>query len=229
MTDSGFEYTGRDNLEAMAEAVNYNRFLTSTVTTELTGPEDLVLDFGAGQGTYADMLAGVGVRPDVLEPDVEQQRILTEKGYQIVDLSQTGRYDVIYSLNVMEHIEDDQAAVDQLATLLRPGGRVVIYVPAFQLLFSAMDVKVAHHRRYRLAQVEALLRHAGLRVTRSTYCDPLGFFATLVFKWFGNDRGDISPTGLKLFDRAVFPLSRLLQPITGQLFGKNALVVAIKP
>ena len=63
---------------------------------------------------------------------------------------------------------------------LRPGGRFYLYVPAFPLLFSAMDRKVGHHRRYRLAGLTSQLQRAGFRVLRARYADSLGFFATLL-------------------------------------------------
>jgi hypothetical protein len=91
-----------------------------------------------------------------------------------------------------------------------------------------MDVKVEHYRRYRRKPLERILRNAGLEVTESLYCDPIGFFATLAYKVRGNDDGSISPSALKLYDRAVFPLSRALHPVLGKVFGKNVLMVATK-
>lgn len=228
MTGESFAYTGCDNLEVMTEAVNYNRFLTDSVLERLPAQGGAVLDFGAGQGTYADMLAERGTRPDCLEPDPTLTGILTGKGYHVVDYTAAEpTYDLIYSLNVLEHIKNDQEAIEQLAGWLRPGGRLVLYVPALELLFTSMDTKVGHYRRYRRAHLNRLVRNAGLRIESSRYCDPIGVFATLAFKVFGNDNGTISPAGLKLYDRVIFPLSRALHALTGRLFGKNLLLVAV--
>ena len=116
--------------------------------------------------------------------------------------------------------------MDQLGALLARDGRLVVYVPAHRFLFSAMDVKVGHVQRYRRKQLEDIMRNAGLEIVHSSYCDPLGFFATLVYKWFGRRDGSINDTALRIYDRMVFPLSRLTQVLTGRLFGKNVLVVA---
>lgn len=227
-----FAYTGRDNLEVMAEAVNYNRFLLDCVSEHVASPNVRVLDFGAGSGTYADMLAERDITPDCLEPDKDLQEALRSRGYRVVDLdgttTETAQYDVIYTLNVLEHIKNDQEAAEQLAALLRPGGRLVVYVPALEILFTAMDVKVEHYRRYRRAQLNRILRNAGLDIVASRYCDPIGFFATLAYKIMGRSDGTINPRALKLYDRAAFPLSRALHGVTGRLFGKNVLVVATK-
>lgn len=232
MAEDEFVYTGTDNLEVMADAVNYNRFLIDAVVEHVPGGAR-VLDFGAGTGTYADMLLEREIRADVLEPDGAQQATLRDKGYTVVSgdeiRSGASTYDVVYTLNVLEHIKNDQEAVDELATLLSSGGRLVVYVPAFEALFTSMDVKVEHYRRYRRRQLERILRNAGLDVITSRYCDPLGFFATLVYKWFGSESGDLNPRTIRLYDRVFFPISRALQVITGRFFGKNVLVVATKP
>ncbi len=232
MTADDFAYTGTDNLEVMTEAVNYNRYLLDCVEREISAPGQSVLDFGAGSGTYADMLAERGITPDCLEPDGDLQTVLRGKGYPVVDLSDVAdkadSYDVIYTLNVFEHIKNDQDAADDLATLLKPGGRIVVYVPAMESLFTSMDVKVEHYRRYRRAQLTRILKNSGLRIVSSQYCDPIGFFATLVYRFAGRSDGTINPRALKTYDRFIFPLSRLLQGVTGRLFGKNVLVVATK-
>lgn len=233
MTGSDFAYTGCDNLEVMAEAVNYNRFLVDSVCEHVTSPSMRVLDFGAGSGTYADMLAEREITPDCLEPDKDLQGLLRSKGYSVLDLetitSDDEKYDVIYTLNVLEHIKNDQEASEQLASLLRPGGKLVVYVPAFEVLFTSMDVKVEHFRRYRRKELNRILSNAGLEIVESRYCDPVGFVATLAYKIMGRADGTISPSALKFYDRALFPFSRALQVITGRLFGKNVLVVATKP
>ena len=234
MTTSDFAYTGCDNLEAMARAVNYNTFLVDTVDRHLSAgdTDSRVLDFGAGAGTYADMLAARRIAPVCLEPD-EGLHILRGKGFQVVDhdlppTCDSERYGLVYTFNVLEHIKNDQAAAEHLAALLRPGGTLVVYVPAMEILFTAMDAKVGHYRRYRRTQLNRILRNAGLEIVESRYCDPLGFFATLAYKVIGSGDGTINPRSLEFYARVLFPLSRVLQPLTGKLFGKNVMVVATK-
>lgn len=233
MPDESFAYTGRDNLEVMADAKNYNAFLINEVRRALpdvAGPR--VLDFGAGAGTYAALLRDAGTTAECLEPDPTLQGAIRTAGFTVVpeaDAVADESYDLIYSLNVFEHIEDDADAARTVFAKLKPGGTLLVYVPAFMLLFSSMDEKVEHFRRYRKASLVHLLKNAGFEVKKARYCDPLGFFAALLFRFVGNADGDLDPRMIKLFDRVVFPISRLLERATGWLFGKNVLVVARRP
>jgi SAM-dependent methyltransferase len=224
-------YTGRDNLEAMAEAKNYNKFLISLIGENKELSKKRILDFGAGSGTYADMLKEQGVLVDCLEPDGVLYRQLGKKGYDVyrdIKELQPNSYDVIYALNVLEHIEDDEAVVTALTTALRKGGKLVIYVPAFQILFTSMDKKVGHFRRYRKKALNSHAQKASLKVNNLYYCDPLGFCAALTFKYVGNKDGVVSARAVKIYDRYIFPLSKVIQPIFKKSVGKNVVLVAEK-
>ncbi len=223
-------YTGTDNLEVMAEAVNYNRFLIGRIAA-LAAPGDRILDFGAGIGTFAQALGQAGHRVDCLEPDAAQAARLTALGLvarTALEQIEDGRYDYIYTANVLEHIEDDAGTLATLQRKLRPGGKLLAYVPAFQLLYSSMDRKVGHLRRYRRQPLARLAVAAGFIAVRCRYVDSLGFAASLLFRAIGNDSGNINMTALKLYDRAVFPLSRVLDLLTGHWFGKNVLLTAVR-
>lgn len=86
--------------------------------------------------------------------------------------------DAVTLLNVLEHIEDDAAAVAQVARILKPGGVAVFEVPAGPRLYDAYDHHLQHWRRYQLRDVRRLLRGAGLEVIESSH---LGFFVYPAF------------------------------------------------
>jgi SAM-dependent methyltransferase len=139
------------------------------------------------------------------------------------------RFGGIYTVNVLEHLEDDQALLDAFYRALEPGGMLFIYVPAFPLLFSANDERVGHYRRYRIGPLAEMLRRSGFSLERSSYVDSIGFFAGLAYRYLGNADGDLDVGAVRLYDRAVFPLSRVMDHVLGQLFGKNLLVHAVRP
>jgi SAM-dependent methyltransferase len=229
---NNFAYTGCDNLEVMKVAKNYNKFLLNLIEGHGDKLKNCkVLDFGAGSGTYADLLKDKDVSPDCLEPDAVLRKKLNKKGYRthkdVEDLPRA-YYDIVYSFNVFEHIEDDLGVADKMLNSLKPGGVLVIYVPAFQVLYSSMDKKVEHIRRYRLDRLRKIANNNDLTILRLHYCDPIGFFAALFYKYFGNKDGSLSEGAIKFYDKLIFPFSRLLEYVTRPLFGKNAVLVAKK-
>jgi SAM-dependent methyltransferase len=228
-TGSGdFAYSGTDNLEMMAEAKNYNAYLVTTLAEHLRGQRE-VLDFGAGIGYLAGQLRDRGFSITCVEPDPVHARHLAGLGFPCLpSLPEAGdrRFSGAYALNVLEHIEDDAGVLRDLHQALGPDGVLVIYVPAFQVLFSAMDRKVGHWRRYRAGSLKRKLRAQGFQIIHCAYADVLGYAATLLYRLMGNRRGDLNPRGLLTFDRYVFPLSRWLDRLTSSFVGKNLWIVA---
>jgi SAM-dependent methyltransferase len=221
-------YSGIDNLELMEEARRYNAFLRHTVESVIR-PGDRVLDFGAGTGVLARPLSASACRLSCVEPDPELRARLCALGIAAeptLDAIPYESIDTIYTVNVLEHIEDDAGAVAALTQRLRRGGRLLVYVPAFPALYSSMDRNVGHVRRYRRGELTRLLRNAGLATERVSYCDCLGFLASLIFKQIVSDDGTINRSALLAYDRYVFPLSRMLDRIADRYFGKNLLAIA---
>ncbi len=225
-------YRGVDTLEIMAEARNYNRFLLDLVLTQLRPGVKRIMDFGAGTGTFALPLRAEGRSPLCLEPDpVLRQRLAAAGLATVPGLEAVSResLDFIYTFNVLEHIADDAASVAGLAKRLRPGGRLLVYVPAFQVLFSSLDRNVGHYRRYTRRGLVDLLEGGGLQVRRAVYADSLGFGAALLYRLTDPGDGRINRRALGVYDRLVFPVSRVLDRVCGHGFGKNVLALAERP
>ena len=182
-------------------------------------------------GTFALALAAEGLDVSCVEPDPRQSRVIAEGGLSVVataDELPDASLDYIYSLNVLEHIDDDSAAATTWVRKLKPGGRMLIYVPAFQVLFSSLDRLVEHRRRYRRGTLADVMQSAGLRVDRVRYADSAGFFATLAFKAIGNDRGTINRRALVMFDRYAFPLGRIADRALDRIVGKNVVLTGVR-
>jgi SAM-dependent methyltransferase len=223
-------YSGIDNLEVMQEAINYNRYLLNTIRRHTTS-QARVLDFGAGSGQFAIPLQRENLDVTAVELDATLRSHMSRQGLpafaSATELAAES-FDMVYSLNVLEHIEDHVGALRQLHTVLKPAGTLLVYVPAFQILFTSMDAKVGHVRRYTRATLGGAVRSAGFGIDRLAYVDCLGFFATLVFKLLDRGGGDINRRALKLYDRAIFPLSTCLDLAAHHWFGKNLLLIAHK-
>lgn len=222
-------YSGVANLEVMAAAERYNNFLVDLVQEAAPFGARQIVDFGAGTGTFSGPLAAVGLPVVAVEPDPNLAERLKIQGLPVHGaLSELpeGSVDYLYSLNVLEHIKNDDEALRQCSRVLRSGGNLLIYVPAFMILFGPMDRLVGHYRRYRLAELRHSVVSAGFQVSRIEYVDSIGFFAALLFRFIGSSSGTLSPVAVRLYDRYCFPLSRRLDSILRGVCGKNLLVIA---
>lgn len=225
--NGAFAYSGKDNLEAMRHATQYNAFLADLVARE-TRRGQRVLDFGAGLGVFAEALRARGANVACIEVDPVLSASLASRGFdcfgspaELPDES----FDFVYSLNVLEHIDDDVAALTALRPKLHPAGRCLIYVPAFPVLFGNMDRLVGHHRRYTRSSLVRVLTQAGFETTHVEYVDSLGFAASLAHRAIGAS-GTISPQAVSAYDRWVFPASRILDRLAKDWVGKNVFALA---
>ena len=199
-------------------------------------------DFGCGDGLFFEVLQRFGQeRPRGFEPDQSLldpagpwfDRIAT--GSLVDDPSERARYGLIVALDVLEHLEDPKPAMAVLRARLRPGGWFVATVPAFQELWTGHDDINHHYRRYRVAELEALVRGSGLEIVESRY-----FFLWLALvKWLVALKERAIPAAAKPAEVPAAPLnalalgvSRLEQGILGDAhpaFGSSAIVVARAP
>jgi SAM-dependent methyltransferase len=214
----------------LKEARNYNCWLTDRVIAAKPPRAARITDLGAGRGTFAELLRARGLEIDCVEPDPENQVILRQRGFVVratMAEHEEKSVDYVYTLNVLEHVPDDEGLIRAVFSRLRGGGRLFIFVPAFPILWSRLDDHVEHQRRYRRGPMVAMLRRAGFAVERARYADSLGFFAALLFGRGANV--EISPRSIWFYDRLLFPVSRFLDPVLGHFFGKNLAVICRKP
>jgi len=144
-------------------------------------PDDVFLDIGGGNGFVAKGLAAAGFACAIVEPGVDGALAAHARGVDPVicagleDLQfSTASVSAAGMFDVLEHIEDEAAALEIVRALLRPGGRLFLTVPAYQFLFSLDDAMAGHFRRYTISSLERVLERTGFRVEFSTY-----FFAPL--------------------------------------------------
>lgn len=215
-------------IDALDHAERYNQYLLEQVLA-FAGSSRSVLDFGAGTGRLSAALVERGFDVTGVEPDPALRERLSRCGVaSVARLEQlAGRhFDYVVSLNVLEHCPDDRSVARALHDRLVPGGRCLVYVPAFALLWTANDTRVGHLRRYRRGGLLHLFRAAGFQVDDVRYADSLGFVAALAFRAVGARDGTLSTRSVRLYDRLVFPASRMLDVALHGVIGKNLLLRA---
>lgn len=221
--------------EIDANLINYSNHIVGLFLKRLTlleSSQALIVDFGAGQGTLAEIWKSkTSIKPLCVELDPQLIELLLNKGFRVFSKLSEIPYesDFIYTSNVLEHIEDDIATLQDLNKSLKRGGYLFIYVPAFEVLFSKLDVRVGHYRRYTKGDLLRKLNTAGFDVEVIEFSDSLGFFVTFILKLF---RFSFLPTGsiskmMRLYDRLFVPLSIFADSLLFRhVIGKNIFAVA---
>jgi len=148
-----------------------------------------MLDAGCGTG---QMLKTLQKRGDAVGLDISPEAIAfaASRGAENLVLGTVasppfpdGTFDVALALDVIEHVDDDQALLEGLRKLVKPNGFVIITVPAFQSLWSDHDVINRHCRRYRSGQLGERIEASGLEIDRITYCNTSLFPLVCLVRW----------------------------------------------
>ncbi len=230
-----FEYEGAD-LEAMGVAENYPKWIVEEFSPYLRGK---IADVGAGSGNFSKFLLETKVDSiHAFEPCsrmhgilsrryAEEKRLETVNAY-VTDVAAefAGQFDAVVYNNVMEHVADDEAELKAVYKMLKPGGCVLIYVPALQWLYSDFDRSLGHYRRYEKRSGAELLIRTGFAVDTVKYADVLG-----VLPWFlcmKVLRSKLSKGSVGLYDRVGVPLTRMVEKVCPMPLGKNLLMVGRK-
>lgn len=198
-----------------------------------------ILEVGSGTGGNLSMLAEFGAVSGLEMSDqaiaLAHQRARGARllrGLCPQDLP-AERFDLVCLFDVLEHIEDDGAALLALRAILAPGGRLVISVPAYGWMWSPHDAHLHHWRRYGRSPMVRQLEAAGLRVTSASYFNTLLFPLALAARAFDKVAGQAKSTGADIpaapvnaLLRWIFALERHLLGRLSLPFGLSLLVVA---
>jgi SAM-dependent methyltransferase len=200
-----------------------------------------VVEVGAGIGTFTERIlaADVGdvllIEPDARCADTLHDRFGGDPRVRIVRERLPGaptlaearsRFDFALCQNVLEHVEDDAAAVAAMAAALRPRGRLGLLVPAHPRLYGSLDRAFGHHRRYDRGRLRQIVEQAGLRVRALYSFNLLG-----VVGWWAKSRAGADSLGegsLAVYETLV----RMWRPVEERIrpkWGLSLVVHAEKP
>jgi SAM-dependent methyltransferase len=210
------DVVGAATLERMATAPRYNRWMFERLRPWIG---KRILEIGAGIGNLSAFFAE---RERVVLTDTEPYYLarlgerfrdhpqvrVTELRLPAIEPSLVAeRLDTVVCLNVLEHIEDDRASLRAMRSLLQPGGRLVLLVPALRALYGALDERLGHFRRYAPRELSGKLEEAGFRMRRLEYFNLAGVPGW----WFTGRvlRRRLIPSGALRWYDALVPLFRL--------------------
>ena len=237
-TKTNSDYSGIEELVDAEQGLEfYNKDVVKKILKGLgfldrSNELSLIVEFGAGTGALAEVMKQQhGLKPICVEIDPKLIEILKSKGFQTyTDISLIpGLFNSVYTSNVLEHIENDTDTLVSIKKKMLPGALLVIYVPALPFLFSEMDAKVGHYRRYTKKELLEKVSQAGFGIRDCYYNDCLGVLAWGSLKLFGykGKSGIGSKKSLIIYDRVIYPISMLLDFLfMKRLMGKNLLLIA---
>ena len=233
MRDSPEAYPGICELADAEQGLNryYSNIVSLIFRWVDSNPKPIsemrILEFGAGTGFLAEIIQEkYKVTVDCLEIDATLLSMMQKKGlntFKSLDSIEC-QYDLIYTSNVLEHIDNDVLTLIKLKSYLADNGMLAIYVPAFPVLFSDLDRSVGHFRRYTKADLRSKLQSNGYTIRKLQFADSLGFFASLLIRFSGyKSKGNLGGLkSIKFYDRFIFPISKILDIIGFKyVFGKN--------
>src|SRR3989338_6811337 len=155
------EYSGHENLTMMVSCHNFNNWMYQEILPGLKGD---ILEIGSGLGVFSEKIIHDFPNSSITLSEISTKYVadlrnkFSQKRVTICkldlnkkeDYEQIGyeKFDSIFALNVLEHVENDTFALKQLYQMLRPDGNLIILVPCHKFLYNVIDHQVAHFRRY---------------------------------------------------------------------------------
>lgn len=228
-------YFGKD-LEAMQFARRYHRWIIDEIRP-FFGKN--VAEVGAGCGNLSQFLLEESIDSlTAFEPssnmfDLLEKKLRSESRATLINdffgsrnIDSGDGYDSVVYINVMEHIEDDQGEIGRAFDSLKPGGHLIIYVPALAWLYSDFDRAIGHFRRYHKSELFRLVSDQGFDVVQAKYFDSLG-----IIPWYLNAvllGRSINSKSVALYDRLAIPMLSRVERYLPPWIGKNLLVVGRK-
>ncbi|MEL7532376.1 MAG: class I SAM-dependent methyltransferase [Bacteroidota bacterium] len=233
---------GLETLETIAGANRFNAWMAETVQQYLIPGR--VLEIGSGIGnisreflekgydlTVSDIrenycgyleenLTGYANLRDIAQMDLVHPDFDTEYAEYI------GSFENLFALNVIEHIEDDTLALVNCKKLLKPGGRIVILVPAYQALYNQFDENLYHFRRYTRTTMGKVFEGSKIPILRKFHFNFIG-----IFGWYVSGKllkKDTIPSGQMNLYNALVPIFRVIDKVIFNQMGLSVIVVGEK-
>jgi 2-polyprenyl-3-methyl-5-hydroxy-6-metoxy-1,4-benzoquinol methylase len=235
------DQVGGDTLDVISSADKFNRWTYDTIRPFCKGN---ILEIGSGVGNISQFFLEEGA--SILLSDIREgycaelrkkfQSYSNLKGVELIDLVDPafdqrfqvlfGSFDSIFSLNVVEHIYDDNLAIKNAKKLLKKEGHLIILVPSYQGLYNGLDKDLDHYRRYNKKTLSALFDNNDLNIIQKQYFNFMGIFAWLISGKL--QKNETIPGGQMKLYNALVPVFRWIDRLVFRLAGLSTIVVGKK-
>jgi 2-polyprenyl-3-methyl-5-hydroxy-6-metoxy-1,4-benzoquinol methylase len=225
-----YQYDGWE-LKYFDKAKNFRSYQFKLTKNYITGE---VAEIGPGNGQNLKTYHKLGKKIYLYEPTkksflklkkkFKSKKIFIKNNYFKANKK---KYDTIIYSDVLEHIKNDKKELLKAYKALKNNGYLVINVPAFCHLFSNFDKDVGHLRRYNKQYIIEITKKIKIKSLKMTYYDSLGYIFSLISKIFTKDYKKNFKNKIKFWNYLI-PLSKFIDTITFNLFGKSLLIIIKK-
>jgi len=234
MTKSVADNHGKQILDAMQTAGHYNQWILQLISPYLTGD---VIEIGSGTGNFTALISKTTSRLTATDYNQDYLDILHRHFPKLqtfyfdlesprIPMALNQKFDTAVCLNVLEHIANESVALKNIYDVLKPGGKLIISVPAFKFAFGRVDRSLGHIRRYTKKSLNnSLIRH-NFTITSCRYLNFLGLWGW----WFNTKilkRNIIYPWQIQIFEILSRPFLFLEKYLPSPM-GLSVFCVAVK-
>lgn len=229
---------GDVNLEILSKANNFTRWMFDEIKPFLKGT---ILEFGSGRGTYSKMIVENFSSNKIILSDIDTKYVeklkvqFPQPNISVlkidlenkIDCDSVRGVDAAFALNVMEHVENDVQAINNIYEMLNPGGRLILLVPAHMFLFNCIDITVDHYRRYNKKLMLDKVSQTKFKVKSLFY---FNFLSILGWYWNGSvlKKEILNENALRFFNFLVPALKFIETYILRKKIGLSLVVVLEK-
>lgn len=233
---------GLSTLNIIGSANKFNHWMYSTIKPFCTGE---ILEIGSGIGNISTFFIENGANIYLSDIRPEYCNFLRNKfdsfqnlkGVRTIDLIHENfdgeyqhlldKFDAVFFLNVLEHINNHNLAVSNAITLLKPGGKIIILVPAYHILYCDIDKELGHYRRYTAKSLKKVVSDKKVKIEKLFHFNACGipawFIAGKILRKKHIEEGKMS-----LFNSLV-PAFKFIDRISFRKIGLSLIIVASKP
>lgn len=231
---------GLETLKAISAANSFNEWMYDRIRPHCSGK---ILEIGSGIGNISEYF--VRDKSNITLSDLRENYLdflrknFQNKNAKIINLDIVGPsfedylanlnepYDTVFALNVIEHIERDDIAIKNIYRMLKPGGKVVILVPAYQSLYNTFDKALEHYRRYTAQTMSSVISGAGFDIEKADYFNAAGIAGW----WFTGSimKKETIPQGQMKLYNALVPIFKIVDKVLMNKIGLSTVVIGRKP
>ena len=212
-------------LETIEDLNNYNNYIFSKILKNTK--KGKLIDFGCGFGGFVKHCSDNNL--DVIGFEINYEAIKKLKINNVpIELDKKNlenKYENLVSINVLEHIKNDNQTITEFKKILKNNGRLILYLPHSRYLWTVLDELVGHHRRYDKKDLISKLEVNGFQIKHIEYVDFIGSLVIAITKLL-RIKLRYSKNLTIFYDKTIFKYFKYLDFFFQNIFGKNILIVA---